>query len=183
MAYGWPYNTLLVELAAGTTVGAFGTAVEVSPIAASGGAVDSYGVLQPAEVESAASAGRVQSALVAAVAVVAVLSLFLTLVAVVRRRRRDLSILSALGFTPHQLRVTFLLQGLLFGLAGVVLGTPLGIVLGRVLWVAFAGTLGVVTDPSMSWPVIGAVAAVVVAIGVVGSIPPALAVVVPIRPR
>jgi hypothetical protein len=174
-AYGWPYNALLVDLAEGATVGAVAAAVEDSPIAYSGGAVDSYGVLEPAEVESAASAGRVQAALVAVVAVVAVLSLFLTLVAVVRRRRRDLSILSALGFTPRQLRITFVLQGLLFGLAGVLLGTPLGIVLGRVLWVTFAGTLGVVTDPTMSWSVIAVVAAAVVAIGVLGSIPPALA--------
>ena len=75
------------------------------------GTVDSYGVLRPAEVESASSAGRVQSALVAVVVVVAVLSLFFTLVAVVRRRRRDLSILSALGFTPAQLRTTMIVAG------------------------------------------------------------------------
>ncbi len=174
-AYGSPYNALLFDLAGGATVGAVAAAVEDSPIAYPGGAVDSYAVLEPAEVESAASAGRVQAALVAVVAVVAVLSLFLTLVAVVRRRRRDLSILSALGFTPRQLRTTLVLQGLLFGLAGVLLGTPLGIVLGRVLWARFAGTLGIVTDPSMSWSVIAAVAAAVVAVGVLGSIPPALA--------
>ena len=174
-AYGWPYNALLVDLQPGVTVAGFAERVDESPIAYAGGTVDSYGVLRPAEVESASSAGQVQSALVAVVVVVAVLSLFFTLVAVVRRRRRDLSILSALGFTPAQLRATMIIQGLLFGLVGVLLGTPLGLALGRLLWMGFARTLGIVTDPSMSWGVIAAVAAAVVVVGVLGSVPPALA--------
>lgn len=174
-AYGPPFNALLIDLAPGSARAEFAKAVESSPVAETGSSVDAYGVIRPAEVDTAASASRAQSALVAVVVLVVVLSLLLTLMTVVRRRRRDLAILAALGFTPRQLRITVVLQGLLFGVAGAAVGTPLGIALGRQLWRGFAGNLGVVADPTVAWGPITLAAVVVVATGILSSIPPALA--------
>ena len=134
--------------------------------------VDSFGIIRPVEVDTAASAGRAQSALVLVVAAAAALSLLLTLIAVVRRRRGDLTTLAVLGFTPRQLRTTVLLQGLLFALVGVVVGAPLGIAIGRELWRRFAGALGVLDVTTVPWATIGLVAAGTVLAGLLSAIWP-----------
>ena len=68
----------------------------------------------------------------------AVLALGLTLTASVRRRRRDLAPLKALGFTQRQLSAAIAWQSTVAAVTGVVVGTPLGIVIGRQLWILFA---------------------------------------------
>ncbi|MCU1361005.1 MAG: hypothetical protein JWN99_2294 [Ilumatobacteraceae bacterium] len=173
-AYGAVYNALLVDMTAGKSSDDFVAAVGTSPIADPDSSLDAYGIVKPVEVQNASSAGRAQAALVTAVAIAAVLSLLLTLVTVVRRRRRDLSILSALGFTPSQLRGTVLVQGVLFGLAGAIVGTPIGVVLGRQLWRMFADTLGVVADPSVPWGAVVICVAGTIAVGLVSAVAPAI---------
>jgi putative ABC transport system permease protein len=65
------------------------------------------------------------------------------LITSVRRRRRDLAILRALGFTRGQVRRTAALQaGTLTGTA-LAVGIPLGLVCGRVAWQTFAHHLGI----------------------------------------
>lgn len=175
--WGPPYNMLLLDLAPGASRAALAKDMEslLTPEDLQYGVtIDHYGVVRPAEVSTAASASRAQSALVGAVSVVAVLSLLLTLVAVVRRRRRDLAILAVLGFTPRQLRATVLMQGVIFALVGVVLGIPLGLVAGRLLWRRFADNLGVVPDPSVPWTALAVAAVAVVAAGALSSVAPAL---------
>jgi hypothetical protein len=78
-----------------------------------------------------------------------VLGAFLALVAVgavghmlvtsVRRRRRDVAVLRALGLTRRQARGVVATQASVLALVGLVFGVPLGVALGRVLW-------GVVAD-------------------------------------
>jgi ABC-type lipoprotein release transport system permease subunit len=78
-----------------------------------------------------------------------VTALGLTLAASVRRRRRDLATLKALGFTRRQLLSTICWQSSVTVGIGVVVGIPLGIALGRWLWTLFAREIYVVPDPTV----------------------------------
>jgi ABC-type antimicrobial peptide transport system permease subunit len=98
-------------------------------------------------------------------AVGAVVALGLTLVASVRRRRRDLALLKTMGFTRRQLGTAVAVQATVIALAGLIVGVPLGIALGRSLWLLFAHGLSVVADPTVPTlsVVIGVIATLVVA--------------------
>jgi hypothetical protein len=69
------------------------------------------------------------------------------LVTAVRRRGRELAMLKALGFTRRQVSATLAWQATTLGIVGIVVGLPLGVVLGRVLWASFAESLGVAINP------------------------------------
>jgi hypothetical protein len=66
------------------------------------------------------------------------------LVVSVVRRRREMGLLKALGFVNVQVGATVLWQATTVALVGIVVGVPLGIVVGRVVWNAFATNLGAV---------------------------------------
>jgi len=76
-----------------------------------------------------------------------VAALGLTLVSSVRRRRRDLALLKTLGFTRRQLGAAVAWQSTVVAAAGLIIGVPLGIAVGRWLWLAFARELSAVPDP------------------------------------
>ena len=69
------------------------------------------------------------------------------LVTAVTRNGHDLAVARALGFTPRLLRRSGRWAGLVFVSAALVVAVPLGLVLGRVVWRAYAEDLGVVPDP------------------------------------
>jgi len=52
----------------------------------------------------------------------------------VRRRRRDLATLRAMGMTPGGARAILNMQGTAIGLVGLALGVPLGVAAGRIGW-------------------------------------------------
>ena len=66
------------------------------------------------------------------------------LVVSVVRRRQEMGLLKALGFVNLQVGATVLWQATTVALVGVVIGVPLGIVAGRVIWNDFAANLGAV---------------------------------------
>jgi ABC-type lipoprotein release transport system permease subunit len=66
------------------------------------------------------------------------------LVVSVGRRRRESSVLKAIGFLHRQIFSTVVWQTTTISLIGVVVGVPVGIALGRVIWREFARNLGVV---------------------------------------
>ncbi len=68
------------------------------------------------------------------------------LVTGVRRRRRELAILKTLGFTRGQVRATVAWQATTIATVGLVIGIPIGIVAGELLWRRVASGLGVSTD-------------------------------------
>jgi hypothetical protein len=116
------------------------------------GAGDSLLVLPvqyPAEIENYRSIGGTPTILAFALAAGAVVALGLTLIASVRRRRRDLALLRTLGFTKGQLMSTVAWQASIFGFVGVVVGVPLGIVFGRWVWNLFARSIYAVPAPSV----------------------------------
>jgi hypothetical protein len=66
------------------------------------------------------------------------------LVVSVARRRREMGLLKALGFVNRQIVASVAWQATALVAVGIVVGVPLGIVLGREVWGAFADNLGVV---------------------------------------
>jgi hypothetical protein len=109
-------------------------------------------------------------------AAAAVLSLALTVFSLVRRRRRELALLKALGMTRSQVRAVIAWQTTLTLLIAVAVGGALGIAGGRLAWHAFAGSLGVV--PIVEVPVAALIlglVALVLAGNLLASLPAAVA--------
>jgi ABC-type lipoprotein release transport system permease subunit len=77
----------------------------------------------------------------------AMVALSLTLIASVRRRRHDLALLKTLGFKRRQLAAAVAWQASVTVAIGTIVGIPIGIVVGRALWDAFADQIDVVAQP------------------------------------
>jgi hypothetical protein len=107
------------------------------------------GVQRPAQIVNYRSIGSTPVILAAALAAGAVIALGLTLAASVRRRRRDLALLKALGFTDAQLSAAVAWQATVTATIGALVGVPLGIVVGRQLWIVFARNLNAVPDATV----------------------------------
>ncbi len=97
------------------------------------------------------------------------------LVVSVMRRRREMGLLKALGLVNSQIGASVLWQATTVALVGVVVGVPLGIIVGRVIWNAFATNLGVVPAPTVPGLTITALVAGVVLVANVLAVAPALA--------
>jgi hypothetical protein len=148
-----------------------------------GNSISLLGVLRPAEIVNYQSMGITPVILASGLALGAVMALGLTLAETVRRRRRDLALLKALGFTRRQLSAVTAWQASVAAVVGVVLGIPIGIVLGRQLWILFARDIDAVpvpTVPVLSIALIG-IGAVVLA-NVVAALPGRLAARTPTAP-
>jgi ABC-type antimicrobial peptide transport system permease subunit len=104
-------------------------------------------VQRPAEIINYRSMGTIPAILGIGLAVGATIALSLTLVASVRRRRRDLALLKTLGFTRRQLASTVAWQASVAVGIGTVVGIPVGIVVGRSLWDVFAHQIDAVAQP------------------------------------
>ena len=114
-----------------------------------GNVVSVRGVQRPAQIVDYRSIGSTPVYLAAALALGAIVALSLTLVASVRRRRRDLALLKALGFTPRQLARVVSWQASVTALVGIIVGVPLGVLIGRQLWTLFARSINAVPDPTV----------------------------------
>ena len=104
-------------------------------------------VLRPEVIVSSGSIETVPTVLGAGLGAGAVVALGITLVASVRRRRRDLAIMKTLGLSGRQLATIVAWQATVSVLIGSVVGVPLGIVLGRQLWDLFAQGIHAVPAP------------------------------------
>jgi hypothetical protein len=130
------------------------------------------GVQRPAQIINYRSLGSTPTVLGGALAAGAVVALGLTLIASVRRRRRDLALLKTLGFTHGQLAAAIAWQSSVAVGIGTVVGVPLGIVLGRFIWDLFAREINAVPQPTV--PVLSVVLVVVGALllaNIVAAIP------------
>jgi hypothetical protein len=125
-----------------------------------GNQVGVLGVQRPAQIVNYRSIGSTPVVFAAGLGVGAIVALALTLAASVRRRRRDLALLKALGFTPRQLTFAVASQATVAAVVGIVAGIPIGIVVGRELWTLFARNLDAVASPTVP-----ALSVLVVALG------------------
>ncbi len=86
------------------------------------------------------------------------------LVTTVRRRRHDLAVLRSIGFTRRQTRGAIAWQSTLLALAGLIVGVPAGIAVGRLAWRWLADDFPIVYVPPAALLAVLAVAAVAIAI-------------------
>ncbi len=148
-------NAILVRIRVGVSPGAAYRSLKeidkkVNAIpAAAGLAGGIVAVLRPSEIVNFRSMGTTPTVLAAGLAVGAVVALGLTLAASVRRRRRELALLKALGFTQRQLSTSIGWQATVAAVIGCAAGIPLGIVIGRQLWILFARGINVVPSPTV----------------------------------
>ncbi|MGA8295720.1 MAG: FtsX-like permease family protein, partial [Acidimicrobiales bacterium] len=124
-------------------------ALAALPAGQGGGTVVVLPVQHPAEIVNYRSVGATPTILVSGLAVGAIVALGLTLIASVRRRRRDLALLKTLGFTRRQLAATVAWQASVVAVIGTIVGAPVGVVLGRWLWIRFAREIYAVPDPTV----------------------------------
>ena len=102
---------------------------------------------RPPDVANLAQVRWMPLALAAFLVVLALAAISHALVTAVRRRRRDLGIVRALGFRKGQVRAAVVVQAATLAVVGLVVGLPLGIVIGRTAWSVVASGLGVATTP------------------------------------
>ena len=95
------------------------------------------------------SVGATPVLLASGLAAGAIVALGLTLTASVRRRRHDLALLKTLGFTKGQLAAAVAWQASVAAVVGLMAGVPLGVALGRQLWILFARTIDAVPQPTV----------------------------------
>jgi hypothetical protein len=114
-----------------------------------GQSVKTLPVQYPAEIENYRSIGATPAFLAAGLAIGAVAALALTLIASVRRRRRDLALLKTLGLTRRQLASCVAWQSAAAAAVGIAAGIPAGVALGRWLWTLFAHQIYAVPRPTV----------------------------------
>jgi hypothetical protein len=113
----------------------------------------SCGGFVPELPSSVADLGRLRSlpfALGIFFALLAIATVAHALVTTVRRWRRDLAVLRSIGFTRGQARVAIAWQSTLLASAGVVVGVPLGIASGRLIWRWLAHSFPFVYAPPLA---------------------------------
>jgi ABC-type lipoprotein release transport system permease subunit len=106
---------------------------------------------EPRGVQALSDISGLPALLGGVLALLAAATLAHTLISSVRRRRRDLAVLRTMGFVRRQVWWSVYWQtATLVGLA-LVIGIPLGALLGRFAWNVFAEDLGAIAEPRIAW--------------------------------
>jgi ABC-type lipoprotein release transport system permease subunit len=106
-----------------------------------------HGVQRPSDIVAYDRVRTTPIVLAGVLALLAAATVAHALVTAVRRRRRDLALFKTLGFTRAQVLATVAWQATTVGVLALIVGIPLGIVLGRWGWNALADNLGTVAEP------------------------------------
>jgi predicted lysophospholipase L1 biosynthesis ABC-type transport system permease subunit len=117
---------------------------------------------RPPDVDNLAQLGRLPELLLVFLALLSVAVLAHSIAVTVRRRRRDLDTLRALGFLRRQARGVVIVAALVSVALGLVAGLALGLVLARVGWSLTAHAAYTAGD--LRVPLLGLLALVVVAL-------------------
>jgi FtsX-like permease family len=97
------------------------------------------------------------------------------LVVTVARRRREIGLLKVLGFVNHQVASAVAWQATTLAVVGLVVGVPLGLVVGPAVWRTFANNLGTVPVSVVPIWLIGVLVAGVLVVANLIALVPALA--------
>lgn len=127
-----------------------------------------YLPMAPPDVEGLEDVRGFPFAAAAALAVLGFIATGHALIVTVRRRRLELGVLSSLGFTPGQRRSVILGQATTIAVVALVVGLPLGAVVGRIGWSAIARSIGVAEGTA--FPLLAVAAGVVVLLAVLNLI-------------
>ena len=98
---------------------------------------------EAAVIASFGSAQRIPLLLSGLLALAALGTLVHVLVTSIRRRRRDLAVLKTLGFVRRQVSATVAWQASTMAGLALLIGLPVGVVVGRWAWTLFANAIGV----------------------------------------
>ena len=111
-----------------------------------GGAIS---ILRPTEIVDSGSIEAIPAILGGGLAAGAVAALSITLISSVQRRRRELAVLKVLGLYGRELATVVAWESSVAVTIGAIVGVPLGIVVGRLLWELFASGIHAVPAPSV----------------------------------
>jgi hypothetical protein len=111
-----------------------------------GGAIS---ILRPTEIVDSGSIEAIPAILGGGLAAGAVTALSITLISSVQRRRRELAVLKVLGLYGRELATVVAWESSVAVTIGAIVGVPLGIVVGRLLWELFASGIHAVPAPSV----------------------------------
>jgi ABC-type lipoprotein release transport system permease subunit len=118
----------------------------------------------PSDVKNLRDVDALPRALAAFLALLAAVAAVHALASTVRLRQRELAVLRTLGFQRRQLAAALAWQATTIAAVGLLVGVPLGLVLGRVVWREVASGIGVVdapVTPAVAVIVVGVTAVVV----------------------
>ncbi len=107
------------------------------------------GPKRPADIVNFRDMGSAPTVMAVLFGLVALGALANALVTSVSRRRRDLALLKALGITRRQVSAMVAWQATITMGIALLLGLPVGIAIGRSLWVKFAESVGVVPQATV----------------------------------
>jgi len=96
------------------------------------------------------------------------------LVSSVRSGRRQIGVLKTLGFTRRQVIGTVAWHASMLAGAALLVGVPLGVVIGRRVWTAIVDNLGLVSAPVVSIPAIGVVVMLVLVVANLAALGPGI---------
>jgi ABC-type lipoprotein release transport system permease subunit len=99
----------------------------------------------PPEVDRLRQINWFPATLAALLAALALLAVGHALVTSVRRRRRDLALFKTLGFNRRQVRATIVWQATTIATVGLIMGIPIGLLIGSFVWRPVADSVGVST--------------------------------------
>ena len=113
--------------------------------------LDVLAVQRPAEIVSSGEVGAAPVLLAIGLAVGAMIALVIVLVTSVRSHQRELAVLTALGFTRKQRAATLMWHSTVVVTFGLLIGIPLGALVGRALWQVFAKRVDVPAPAVAPW--------------------------------
>jgi len=141
-------------------------------VSAGGFEQTAYRPIAPPEVDGLDDVQQFPLLAGAALVVLGVMATSHALIVTVRRRRLELGVLSALGFTPGQRRAVIAGQATTIATIALAAGLPLGAVTGRTLWWAIARSMGLATDAAFPLVLLAVGAAgIVVVFNLIASFP------------
>jgi ABC-type lipoprotein release transport system permease subunit len=108
----------------------------------------------PSRVANLGQIGSVPKLLAVALALLGLGGVIHGLLVAGDRRRGDIAVARALGFTRGQAASTIRWQGFAITAIAVVIGLPLGVVVGKLIWKQIADGVGAVDLVTIPWPVI-----------------------------
>ena len=126
----------------------------------------------PLEVDRLEQIDALPWVLGAFLALIGILGVGYVLVSSVRRRGRDLAVLKTLGFRRSQIGATVATQATVLGAIGLLLGIPLGVIVGRAFWKVVATGAGLAPIVTVSGVVlVGVALATLVIVNLIAVVP------------